>query len=122
MGSNVPRWRRPISRVSQRVREEHMVRTSPDFDAVVIGAGFSGMYMLKGAARPARAQGTGVRGRRNCRRHLVLEPLSRSPVRFRGLRLLLYLGQRAAAGMGMVGAVPGAAGNPALSGTRCRPP
>src|SRR5215469_5887945 len=47
MGSNVPRWRRPISRVSQRVREEHMVRTSPDFDAVVIGAGFSGMYMLK---------------------------------------------------------------------------
>ena len=24
-----------------------MVRTSPDFDAVVIGAGFSGMYMLK---------------------------------------------------------------------------
>src|SRR6516162_3323557 len=31
----------------QRVREEHMVCASPDFDAVVIGAGFSGMYMLK---------------------------------------------------------------------------
>src|SRR5262245_21745257 len=28
-------------------REEHMVSASPDFDAVVIGAGFSGMYMLK---------------------------------------------------------------------------
>jgi cyclohexanone monooxygenase len=27
--------------------EEHMTRTTGDFDAVVIGAGFSGMYMLK---------------------------------------------------------------------------
>jgi hypothetical protein len=33
--------------VSRRVREEHMVCAGPDFDAVVIGAGFSGMYMLK---------------------------------------------------------------------------
>src|SRR5262245_53536663 len=27
--------------------EEHMAKTTGDFDAVVIGAGFSGMYMLK---------------------------------------------------------------------------
>ena len=32
--------------LSRRLWEEHMVSASPDFDAVVIGAGFSGMYIL----------------------------------------------------------------------------
>jgi flavin-dependent dehydrogenase len=46
------------------------------YDAIVIGAGISGMYMLY------RLRGTGhdragLRGRHERRRHLVLEPLSR---------------------------------------------
>ena len=48
------------------------------YDAIVIGAGISGMYQLHRLRElgPARA---GVRGRRRRRRHLVLEPLSRAP-------------------------------------------
>src|ERR1700739_1953392 len=95
--------------LSQRLWEEHMVSTSPDFDAIVIGAGFSGIYMPKALRDRLGLRVRGVRNRRNRRRHLVLEPLSRSPVRFRGLRILLYLGQRAAAEMGMVGTLSGAA-------------
>ena len=44
-----------------------------------------------------------------CRRHLVLEPLSRRPFRFRKLDLRLFVLQGAAAGMGLEGAFLAAA-------------
>ena len=47
------------------------------FDALVIGAGFSGLYQLLLPARPARPVGAGAGSGRRRRRHLVLEPLSR---------------------------------------------
>ena len=45
-----------------------------ELDALVVGAGFSGLYMLHRLRKP-RAVGAGARGRRRRRRHLVLEPL-----------------------------------------------
>ena len=90
-----------------------------DFDAVIIGAGFSGMYMLKFAARQAwDLKVTVYRGRRHRRRHLVLEPLSRRTLRFRLLHLLLHLRQATAAGMGVVRTLSRAARDPALPRAR----
>ena len=55
---------------------------SLDFDAVVIGAGFGGMYVLQ--AQAEAFQGTGLRDRQGRKQVLVLEPL-------RGLRRRLTL-------------------------------
>ena len=55
---------------------------SLDFDAVIVGAGFAGMYMLhrlRGMGFTARVFEAGKRRRR----HLVLEPLSRRALRRR---------------------------------------
>ena len=54
----------------------------PDFDAVIIGAGFSGMYMLH-SLRDKLELNVTVFGRRWRRRHLVLESLSRRALRLR---------------------------------------
>ena len=72
-----------------------------DYDAVIIGAGISGMYQLLPPARTRHA-GAGVRGRHRRRRHLVLEPLSRRALRFRKLflRLLVLAGTAATNGTG----------------------
>ena len=48
-----------------------------DYDAIVIGAGISGLYQLYRLRELGHA-GAGVRGRHRRRRHLVLEPLSRA--------------------------------------------
>ncbi len=66
---------------------------------------------------PARA---GVRGRDRCRRHLVLEPLSRRALQFRKLFLRLLVLEGIAAGMGLVRAFRRPAGNAALSQLRRR--
>ena len=73
---------------------------------------------------PARPDGhgrPGVRGRRRRRRHLVLEPLPRRPLRLRVVHLLLLLRQGPDAGLGVERQVPGAAGDPALPEPRRRP-
>ena len=64
--------------------------------------------------------GAGVRGRHRCRRHLVLEPLSRRALRFRKLFLRLFVLEGVAGGMGLVGAFCRPAGNAALSQSRRR--
>src|SRR5690349_5696223 len=58
------------------------------------------------ALPPARTghDRAGLRGRHECRRHLVLEPLSRRALRFRKLDLWLLLFQGADAGMELEGA------------------
>ena len=61
-----------------------------------------------------------VRGRHRCRRHLVLEPLSRRALRFRKLFLRLFVLEGVAAGMGVVGAFCRPAGDAALSQLRRR--
>src|SRR6266702_6683832 len=73
-------------------------RTGP-YDAIIIGAGISGMYQLhRLRGLPERA---GVRGRRRRRGHLVLESLPRGAVRFRELDLRLLLLRRDHARVGM---------------------
>ena len=69
-------------------------------------------------ALPAARTGfsrAGIRGRHRCRRHLVLEPISRRALRFGELFLRLLVLQGIAAGMGMVGAFCRPAGDAALS-------
>ena len=78
---------------------------SAPLDALIIGAGFSGLYQLLclrdrlGLSVKVLEAG----GRR--RRHLVLEPLSRRALRFGKPFLLLHLFRRTDAGVGMVGAL-----------------
>ena len=92
-----------------------------DVDAVVIGAGFAGLYMNHRLRDQMGLRRAGVRGRRRRRRHLVLEPLPRRPLRLRVVHLLLLLRQGPDAGVGVEREVPGAAGDPALPQPRRRP-
>ena len=62
-----------------------------ELDAVVIGAGFSGMYMLHRLRDVLGLSARVFRGRRRGWRNLVLEPLPRGPLRLRVLPLLLLL-------------------------------
>ena len=73
-------------------------RSVPDVDAVVVGAGFAGLYALHRlrAHGPLRPR---VRAGRRRRRHLVLEPLPRRPLRHREHRLLVLVLRGAAAGV-----------------------
>ena len=92
-----------------------MVTATPDFDAVVIGAGFSGMYMLKslrdklGLKVRVYEAGETVGGTWYWNRY----PGARCDSDC--LHLLLHLGQAAAAGMGVVRTLSRAARDPALS-------
>jgi len=79
-----------------------MVGTAENFDAIVIGAVFSGMYMLKALRDKLGVRVLGLRRWRNRRRHLVLEPLPRGTLRFPVLYLLFHLGQAVVTGMGVV--------------------
>ncbi len=68
------------------------------FDVVVVGGGLGGLYALY------RLRGLGltvqrVRGRVGRRRHLVLEPLSRRPVRRRKHGIFLSFSDESAAGV-----------------------
>src|SRR5713226_8112478 len=64
-------------------------------------------FRLVYALPPARTghDRAGLRSRHEPRRHLVLEPLSRCPLRFRKLDLWLLLFPGADAGMGLEGAL-----------------
>ena len=97
-----------------------MSRPTDEFDAVIIGAGFSGIYMLH------RLRDLGLRCRLyetgdGCRRRLVLEPLPRRAVRLRELLLLLHVLGRAAPGVDLDGAVPRPRRDPPLPRLRHRP-
>ena len=73
------------------------------YDAIVIGAGISGMFMLYrlrelGMTARVFEAGTNVGGT------WYLEPLSRRPLRFRKLDLRLFVFEGVDAGMGLEGA------------------
>ena len=61
-----------------------------DFDAIIIGAGVSGLYQLY-KLRELGLRTRVFEDRHQCRRHLVLEPLSRRALRLRKLYLRLFL-------------------------------
>ena len=69
-------------------------------DAVVVGAGFAGMYMLYRLRELGYRAVVFEAGRRR-RRHVVLEPLPGRPLRRREPRLLLLVLARARAGVGL---------------------
>ena len=71
------------------------------------------------AALPAQARllGAGLRGRQRCRRHLVLEPLSRRALRYREPAIFLFLLRGTRPGVGVDREIRPAAGNPGL----CQP-
>ncbi len=79
--------------------------STTELDALVIGAGFAGLYQLLclrdrlGLSVKALEAGSGVG------RHLVLESLSRRAMRFGKPRLLVHVLPRADAGVGMVRAL-----------------
>ena len=89
-------------------------------DVVVVGAGFSGLYLLH-RLRQLGLLGEGLRLGRRRRRDLVLEPLPGGPLRHpdHGLRLQLRPG--AGEGVDLVGEVRHAAGDPGLPPVRGRP-
>ena len=89
-------------------------------DAVIVGAGFAGMYMLH-RLRGHGLHGARARGRQRRRRHLVLEPLSGRALRRREHGVLLPVLRRAAAGVGVERALRRAARDPALRQPRRRP-
>ena len=60
------------------------------FDAIVVGAGFAGLYALH-RLRGLGLQRARARAGRRRRRHLVLEPLSRRALRHRVARLLVLV-------------------------------
>ena len=74
------------------------------YDAVIVGAGFAGMYMLY-KLRELGLLGAGDRARRRCRRHVVLEPLPGRPLRRREPELLVLLRRASSSRTG-----PGASG------------
>ena len=89
-------------------------------DAVIVGAGFAGMYMLH-RLRGAGLCGARARGRQRRRRHLVLEPLSGRALRRGERAVLLPVRRCAAAGVGVDRALRRAARDPALRQPRGRP-
>jgi cation diffusion facilitator CzcD-associated flavoprotein CzcO len=60
-----------------------MISSAQNFDAVVVGAGFSGLYMLKSLRDRLGLKVRVLRGRWDGRRRLVLELLPRRALRFR---------------------------------------
>ena len=64
------------------------------FDAIIVGAGFSGLYQLHCLRDRLGLSVVGARSRRWRRRHLVLESLSRRALRFGKPLLLLHLRRR----------------------------
>ena len=109
-----------MARVTTRGAGSEAAQTRA-FDALIIGAGFSGLYQLHLPARPARPFGAGAGSGRRRWRHLVLEPLPRRALRFRKPLLLLHLLRGPAAGMGVVRALSRTAGDHALPELRRRP-
>ena len=88
-------------------------------DAVIVGAGFAGLYMLH-KLRGLGLLGRRLRGRRRCRRHVVLEPLPGRPLRRREHQLLVLVRPRPRAGVGLDRALRHPARDPSLRQPRRR--
>src|SRR5215469_10809931 len=101
LGAGHPKTHR-IREIGERMlNQDAKLEPTGVFDAVVVGAGFAGMFMLH------RLRGMGfsvrpLRGRQWCRRHLVLEPLPGRPLRRGEHAVFLPILGRAAAGVGLV--------------------
>ena len=93
--------------------------SNENVDVVVVGAGFAGLYMLHRLRQLGLSAGRPRVGRRR-RRHVVLEPLPRRPLRHPDDRLHLLVRPRAGGGVDVVGEVRHAAGDPALPAARRR--
>src|SRR3954447_24273378 len=91
-----------------------------DYDAIVIGTGFGGIYMLH---KLRHELGLTVRAydRERRRRHVVLEPLPRSALGHRGTRLPLLLRPGPAAGLRLVDPLPQVDRHPGLPRARRGP-
>ena len=85
-------------------------------DAVIVGAGFGGLYMLH-RLRELGLSARVYRGRRRRRRHVVLEPLSGRPLRRREHGVLVPVLRRAPAGVGVDGALRDPARDPRATRT-----
>ena len=94
--------------------------TRPDYDVVVVGAGFAGLYLLR-RLRGARVLDSRPRVSRRRRRHVVLEPLSGRSVRHPDHRLHVQLRSRARARLDVVREVRHPARDPPLPAVRGRP-
>ena len=84
----------------RRSQQEGSMDQPTDYDVVIVGAGFAGMYMLH------RARGLGLSARvfeagERRRRHVVLEPLSRRALRRREHGVLVPVLRGAPAGVGV---------------------
>ena len=91
-----------------------------DYDVVIVGAGFAGMYMLhrvRGLGLTARVFEAGERRGR----HVVLEPLSGRALRRREHGVLVPVLRGAPAGVGVDGALRDPARDPAVRQPRRRP-
>ena len=99
---------------------ESEARQTGHLDALIIGAGFSGLYQLHCLRDRLGLAVTMLGSGRRRRRHLVLEPLPGCALRFGKPLLLLHLFRGVAAGMGVVGALSRAARDHALSEPRRR--
>ncbi|MGC1560975.1 MAG: NAD(P)-binding protein [Bradyrhizobium sp.] len=84
-------------------------------EVFIIGAGFSGMYMLHSLRDEFDLNVTVFEPGDGGGRHLVLESLSRRALRFRQLRLPLHLRQEPVTGMELVRALPRAGRGRTLS-------
>ena len=87
--------------VSREAMASTVAAAGLDYDAIIIGAGMSGLYQLYRLRELGHARAR-VRGRHRRRRHLVLEPLSRRALRFRKLflQLLVLAGAAGRSGTG----------------------
>ncbi len=89
-------------------------------DVVVVGAGFAGMYMLH-RLRRSGLSAVRLRGRRGRRWDVVVESLSRRPLRRRVAGLLVLVRRGPAAGVGLERALRDATGDPGVRQPRRRP-
>ena len=101
---------------SRRPPEPH----AADVDVLVVGAGITGIYQLY-RAREAGFSALLVEAGERRRRHLVLEPLPRRPLRLGELHLRLPLLPGAVRRVGVAGALRRAARDRALPQPRGRP-
>ena len=85
-----------------------------EHDALVIGAGFAGLYQLHCLRDQLGLDVAVLEAGRGRRRHLVLEPLPRRAVRFREPLLQFLLLEGVVRRVGVDRALSGAGGNPAL--------
>ena len=112
MASTTQRPPAPAPPHGHRIRDADRARRCPR-RRWSWGAGFAGLYMLH-KLRTLGFSRARDRGRRRCRRHLVLEPLPRRALRHRDHRLHLQLRPRTGDGLDLVGEVRHPARDPAL--------